>query len=140
MRADLVGNTLTTLNASQYVAFANPNAGTTSAGNYYFNPADFSVARLTALDAARQSTTFYPYGTFPRNGLRGPGQTNLDLSISKHIAITERVNMELRGDAFNVLNHTEFRSPDLTPTDATFGQISTTYDPRILQVAVHFQF
>jgi len=62
------------------------------------------------------------------------------LSISKHFLITERMDLELRGDAFNVLNHTEFQSPDLIPTDANFGQISTTYDPRILQLALHLQF
>lgn len=143
VRADIVGNTITTLNPSQFQSFTNPNAGsggTLSTGNYYFNPANFDVTRLTALNHARQSTTFYPYGTFPRNGLRGPGQTNLDLSVSKHFLITERMDLELRGDAFNVFNHTEFQSPDLTPTDATFGQISTTYDPRILQLALHLQF
>jgi hypothetical protein len=140
IRADLVGNTVAVLNPSQYMVLTNPNAGTASAGNYWFNPANFDVTRLTALNDAGQPTTFYPYGTFPRNGLRGPGQTNLDLSMSKHFALTEKLNMELRGDAFNVLNHTQFRSPDLTPTDSTFGQISTTYDPRILQLALHFQF
>ncbi len=140
IRADLVGTSVAYLNPSQFQQFTNPNAGTTAAGNYYFNPANFDITRLTDLYDARQATTFYPYGTFPRNGMRGPGQTNLDLSISKHFAIWERVNVELRGDAFNVLNHTEFQSPDLTPTDATFGQISTTFDPRILQVALHLQF
>lgn len=140
VRADLVGNGVGILNPSQFQQFTNPNAGTSASGNYYFNPANFDITRVTALDTAGQSTTFYPYGTFPRNGMRGPGFTNLDLSISKHFAITERMNLELRGDAFNVLNHTEFQSPDVIPTDATFGQISTTYDPRILQLALHLQF
>jgi hypothetical protein len=141
VHADLVGNNVITLDPSQLQTLSNPNAGgTVSSGNYYFNPANFSIARLTALDTSGMSTNFYPYGTFPRNGLRGPGQTNLDLSISKHFPITERVNLELRGDAFNILNHTQFQSPDLIPTDATFGQISTTYDPRILQLALHLAF
>ena len=85
---------------------------------------------------------FTPTEHFPRNGLRGPGQTNLDLSISKHFLIRERYDLELRGDAFNVLNHTEFQNPDTTYTitSSTFGQISTTYDPRILQLALHLRF
>ena len=140
VRADLVGNSVGTLNPSSYQQFANPNnSNSVSSGNYYFNPANFSNARLTAIDGV-STTSFYPYGTFPRNGLRGPGQTNLDLTISKHFMIREGMDLELRGDAFNVLNHTEFRNPDTTISDSTFGQISTTYDPRILQLALHLQF
>ena len=102
------------------------------AGNYYFDPTLFSAPAATP--------GVYTYGTFPRNGLRGPSRTNLDLTISKHFIIREGFEVELRGDAFNIVNHTEFQSPDLTLTDATFGAVSTTYDPRILQLALHLQF
>ena len=141
VRADLVGNGVRTLNPSAYQTFYNPNAGSTSAGNYWFNPADFSNARALSLDGVA-TTNSYPYGTFPRNGLRGPGQTNLDFSISKHFRIREGMDLELRGDAFNIFNHTEFQNPDTTYTitSITFGQISTTYDPRILQLALHLRF
>lgn len=139
-RADLVGNTVGILNPKNNQQLSNPNnSGSVSTGNYWFDPANFSAARLTALDGV-SSTTYYPYGTFPRNGLRGPGQTNLDLSISKHFKFSERWDLELRGDAFNIANHTQFRNPDLTITDNTFGQISDTYDPRILQLALHLRF
>ncbi len=143
VHADLVGSGVATLNPKTYQTFTNPNSSNSvSSGNYWFNPASLSVDRINNLDNNGQITNFYPYGTFPRNGLRGPGQTNLDLSISKHFAITERVNLELRGDAFNVLNHTEFQNPDTTYTitSPTFGQISTTYPARILQLALHLRF
>jgi hypothetical protein len=141
VRADLAGNTVPTLNPSVYQTFTNPNSGTTNSGNYWFDPANFSNARALALDGTAV-TSSYPYGTFPRNALRGPGQTNLDLSISKHFKIREGIDLELRGDAFNVFNHTEFRNPDTAFTigSDTFGQISTTYDPRILQLALHLRF
>jgi len=140
VRADLVGTTVPILNPRTYQELSNPNAQTTSSGNYYFNPASFSNARALDLDGSGAVTSFYPYGTFPRNGIRGPGQTNLDLSISKHFKIREEMDLELRGDAFNVLNHTEFQNPDTTITDTTFGQISRAYDPRILQLALHLRF
>ncbi len=145
--ADLAGTNVQLLNPSKPQQLANPNnSNSTSVGNYWFNPANFSVARLNALDSLTSNgdpsgiTSFYPYGTFPRNGIRGPGQVNLDLSISKHFIIREGMDLELRGDAFNILNHTEFQNPDTIITDQTFGQISTTYDPRILQLALHLRF
>ncbi len=139
VRADLVGGEVGVLNPRTYQQFSNPNSGSAGPGNYWFNPANFSNARAIALDG-EASTTFYPYGTFPRNGLRGPGRTNLDLSIAKHFKINERFDLELHGDAFNVFNHAEFSNPDTTVTDSTFGQISNTADPRILQLALHLRF
>ena len=140
VRADYIGNATATLNPSTYQTFTNPSSSSTSGGNYYFNPNNFSISRLTAANTAGVGLTSFPYGTFPRNGLRGPGQTNLDLTISKHFFLTEKINVELRGDAFNVLNHAEFSNPDTTPGSQTFGQISNTADPRILQLALHLQF
>ncbi len=141
VRADLVGNTIPILKPSSFQVLANPNnSNSSSGGNYWFNPANFSNARAIALDDAGAITSSYPYGTLPRNTMRGPGQTNLDFSISKHFRIREGMDLELRGDAFNVFNHTEFQNPDTTITDSTFGQISTTYDPRILQLALHLRF
>ncbi len=141
VRADLTTGTVATLSPKNAQVLSNPNnSGSTSYGNYLFNPASLSNARLTNLDNNGGTTNFFPYGTFPRNGLRGPRQTNLDLSISKHFIIREGMDLELRGDAFNVLNHAEFQNPDTTITDSTFGQVSTTYDPRILQLALHLRF
>ncbi len=77
----------------------NPSSGTVSGGNFWFDPSDFSIARLKAANTPGGALTNYPYGTFPRNGLRGPGNINLDLSISKHFFVTEKANIELRGDA-----------------------------------------
>ncbi len=145
VRADLVGNMVTILNPKDFPTLTNPNSGTSAAGNYYFNPANFDVSNLLSLNAIAKSDAsmlpYYTYGTFPRNGLRGPGQTNLDLTIAKHFRVGERYDVELRGDAFDVLNHAEFANPDVTPTDSTFGQISNTIvQGRILQLALHLSF
>ena len=47
---------------------------------------------------------------------------------------------ELRADFFNVLNHTQFDNPNLTITSPLFGQISSTGDPRIIQLAFRLTF
>jgi hypothetical protein len=40
-----------------------------------------------------------------RNAFRGPNHWNLDLGVYKSFAVTERVNLQLRGEAFNLFNH-----------------------------------
>ena len=83
------------------------------------------------------------YGTAPRNVLRGPGRTNLDLSLAKMTPLyRERITLELRVDAFNILNHTQFENLDNNAQDigSTFGQVVSAYDPRILQLAAHIRF
>jgi hypothetical protein len=48
--------------------------------------------------------------------------------------------VELRFEFFNILNHPSFQNPDNYLTDSTFGQISGTYGPRILQFALKYKF
>jgi hypothetical protein len=111
-------------------------------GNFYFNPAAFQPVP----DVLNFSD---PYGTTPRDFFRGPGRTNLDLALAKTTAISERVNLELRLEAFNVLNHTEFANPDTDLTSATFGQITSNtlgtgvtalQTQRIVQIAGRLTF
>jgi hypothetical protein len=141
VRADLVGSSVETLNPNATPTFYNPTAGASGTGNYYFNPANFSIARLLTLNnVAGDSLPYTTYGSLPRNAFRGPGRVNTDISIAKHFTIREGIVLELKGDAFNLFNHTEFQNPDTSISDGTFGQISTTYDPRILQLALHLRF
>ena len=105
-------------------------------GNLYFNPAAF----LPVPDVPGSG-----YGTTARDFFRGPGRTNLDLALAKTTAITERVNVEFRVEAFNVFNHTEFANPDTNILDGTFGQITSTtigtlQTQRILQLAARLTF
>jgi Carboxypeptidase regulatory-like domain/TonB dependent receptor len=53
------------------------------------------------------------YGTLGRNVLSGPPYKQWDLAIYKNTAITERVNLQLRADFFNLLNHPNFANPEL---------------------------
>jgi Carboxypeptidase regulatory-like domain/TonB-dependent Receptor Plug Domain/TonB dependent receptor len=139
VRADLVGSSVGILNPATYQTIAG------NSGNYWFNPGNFSNARLLQLDQIAQTNAaqlpYFTYGSFPRNGMRGPGSTNLDIAFAKHFRLKEgKIDLELRGDAFNVFNHTQFANPDTNINDATFGQISNTADPRILQIALHLKY
>jgi hypothetical protein len=118
---------LVNANLTGPVQYLNPKTN----GLQFFNPASFSNVITTG------------YGTAPRNVLRGPGRTNLDLSLAKTTPLyRERITLELRLDAFNLFNHTEFQNLDNNAQDigSTFGQVTSAYDPRILQVGVHIRF
>ena len=98
----------------------------------FFNPASFVAAPGNVITGS--------YGTAGRNAFRGPGRTNLDLSLAKATPLTERVSLRLSVDAFNIFNHTQFRSLDTNVADATLGQVLSTYAPRELQLAAHIAF
>jgi len=110
-----------------------------TAGYFYFDPTKFNTTYPTNAQAVANAS-LRTYGTLPRNFFRGPGRTNVDLSFAKHTQLFEDLNMELRADFFNLFNHTEFGDPDTSITSSTFGQITTTYKPRIIQLAVKFKF
>jgi outer membrane receptor protein involved in Fe transport len=95
------------------------------------------------------------YGTLGRNSLRGPGYVNFDLAFSKTTAISERVNIEFRAEFFNLFNHANFLNPGVVNegdgvtfnaatgnniNSSQFGQITSTYDPRIIQLALRLSF
>jgi hypothetical protein len=52
------------------------------------------------------------FGDARRNSLIGPGYSNVDLSLAKEFSITERLKVEIRGDAYNAFNHVNYGNPD----------------------------
>ena len=86
-------------------------------------------------------------GNLQLTPVSGPGLWNLDMGFIKRTPITETVNIEFRMEAFNIFNKTNFfiSSAQLNqninnPTTQPFGQITQTYDPRILQFALKLNF
>ena len=95
-------------------------------------------------------------GNTGRNFLRNPGHWNIDMSLFKHFAITERASFEFRAEAFNIFNHTEWGplggdqggaagSAGFSSSTGSFGtsnflQTGTTYSPRMLQLGAKFIF
>jgi len=52
------------------------------------------------------------FGDIRRNTLVGPGYSDVDLSLAKEFSITERLKLEIRGDAYNAFNHVNYANPD----------------------------
>lgn len=136
VRANLVGSGVT---------MYDPRTGQSingNSGNYWFNPGNFTQTGLLEDDSVYiDNPSARTYGTLGRNAFRGPGRVNLDLALTKDTPLWgERVKSQLRIEAFNALNHAEFYDPNTTITSSLFGQITDTYDPRILQVALRLEF
>jgi len=51
------------------------------------------------------------YGNLGRNTITGPGYDEIDASIAKVFKPSERINVQLRGEFFNLLNHANFYEP-----------------------------
>ena len=80
-------------------------------------------------------------GNARRGTIIGPGFNREDLGIFRNFRIFRESVFQLRGEAFNVLNHTNFGPPAVTATTAsTFGTITSAREARILQVAGKLSF
>jgi hypothetical protein len=95
------------------------------------------------------TTAFAPvttasFGTASRNSLRGPGDSDLDLGVSRLFPITERVHFELRGEAFNTTNTPNFAVPANNVSSSNFGEITSTFgsaaDSRVLRITGKLTF
>ena len=64
------------------------------------------------------------FGSVGRNAISGPSFFNLDASLFKIFHLTERFNLEVRGEAFGVTNSPQFNNPNTTLGNATFGFIT----------------
>jgi hypothetical protein len=106
-----------------------PNGAT---GNFWFDPTVFNTT---------YSTAAFTYGTYPRNYLRGPHRTNLDFAVAKKTSLVgERLNLEFRAEFFNIFNNAQFEMPTLNIADPSFGQITSTYFARVIQLAARLNF
>ena len=73
----------------------------------------------------------------------GPTFKNMDLSLTKKFALTERISLQLRLEAFNALNGMNWSTPHLTVTASDFGKTNTQfsgYYGRQIQYSVRLQF
>ena len=78
------------------------------------------------------------FGDANRRFFHGPGIVNTDIGASKRIPITETMAIDLRGEFFNIFNHTQFNNPDGNFSSSLFGVVTSARDPRIGQVSARF--
>jgi hypothetical protein len=81
-------------------------------------------------------------GNSSRGAINGPPTKRFDFSLFKNFRIGEgSKQLQLRAEAFNIFNHTNFRTiASANVTSTVFGQISAVRDPRTIQLGAKFIF
>jgi hypothetical protein len=100
-------------------------------GGQAFDTSLFSVPTLGTLGNARRRF-FY-----------GPGEANTDVAVAKSTTLHDGTSMELRVEAFNLFNHSQFFGANAVNgniSSSNFGEIQTASAPRLMQVAARIRF
>jgi hypothetical protein len=128
------------------------NGSTTSPGDYVYFGAPITFNNRNANSSAIDTSVFdvkaadqfqFHVRTFPTtiSSLRLDGINEWSPSVSKRLRFTERMTLQLRMEAYNVLNHPVFGPPNTTATNVAFGTITTQANkPRIIQLGARFVF
>jgi hypothetical protein len=94
----------------------------------WFNTAAFAVAPQFAI------------GTASRNPVRGPSYRDVDLALMRRVHVGSHQAIEVRAEIFNLLNTVNLGTPNAVLGAANFGTITTTFDPRVVQLALKMVF
>jgi hypothetical protein len=114
-----------------YTKRYNPAAGQ----NQWFDTSQFSAPTPAWLGGPNQG-----FGSSGKDAIVGPGRVNFSTSLYKSFAMTERAHVELRFESFNTFNHFQGNGVDVKLGDSQFGQITSVWDPRVLELGGKFVF
>jgi hypothetical protein len=106
---------------------SDPNQGSHTADQWV------SRSAFQRLDPVTQAGQF---GNEGRNGVRGPGISNIDLSLLKSFTVSERTRLQFRAECFNVANHANFGLPDNDIASPNFGHVLEAGAPRLMQFGI----
>jgi hypothetical protein len=101
----------------------------------YLNRAAFAPVPIIAASGA----TARP-GNVGNGAVRLPGIWNFDFSAGKNFSLTESLRLQIRGDMFNALNHTNFSSVTTDINSANFGRFTNTMGARAIQLNARLSF
>ncbi len=103
--------------------------------------------RANLADPNAVSPNVARFGTCGIGVLRAPGLINVDMGVFRRIQINERVNVQVRGEAFNVSNTPHFAAPNADISSSNFGLIGATQntgregnDQRFFRIGVRIGF
>jgi hypothetical protein len=112
-----------------------PNEDAPHTQQQYFNTGCFQQNPATTTTVVSNVI-----GNAGRGIIEGPPTYRVDFTMTKNIRFGENMRIQLRGEAFNVFNHTNFRTINTNVTQAAYGQVTAVRDPRIIQLGAKFNF
>ena len=109
-------------------------------------PSGASIGYIQYLNLAAfalPATSGSPFGNLPRNAFRNPAFYQSDLALNKRFSTPiEGLKVEFRSEFYNILNHTNLYLPGTVggtigaANTTTGGQITSTFEPRVIQFAL----
>jgi hypothetical protein len=111
LRPDVTGPVVT--------GFTPGSNGSATSVDYIQNPSVF-------INQGTTPGTVLGFGNLGRNVIIGPGLLSTDFSVTKNVRLlsSERLNLEIRAEAFDLFNRTNFTQPVSTVGSGTFGLIT----------------
>jgi len=103
-------------------------------------PADQRTTARFFDTAAFATAPQFTIGNSSRNPVRGPGYRAGDVMLGKTFAMTERLRMEFRAEAFNLTNTPPLGPPNGSFGTTAFGTITTALDPRVFEFVLKLHF
>jgi hypothetical protein len=117
----------------------NPNQNAPHTAEQWFNTSCFQL-NPPVTGAGSTGLQNVP-GTAGRGVIEGPGTTRFDFTLTRNLRFRESLRLQLRVEAYNIFNHTNFRNfTSLNVTSTAFGQIGQVRDPRTMQLGAKIQF
>ena len=104
-------------------------------GCTYLNAAGFARVPVSPITNA----TLRP-GTYMLDMARGPSSTNVHMTLARNFTVSRGMRMQVRAEAFNVLNMKNFNDPELRINNSEFGRISGASGSRRFQFSSRFTF
>jgi len=80
------------------------------------------------------------FGNVGRNSVLQPGAKNIDAAVVRRVKVLEGQSVEIRAEAFNILNHPNFGPAGTNISSGTFGKITTSGSPRICEFVLKYVF
>jgi hypothetical protein len=123
----------------------------TPQGVFWINPSLLNVS-VNAATGLASGATLQPglfahpgpgqLGSLGRGVFKSPRFFQTDFSVLKRTKILERTNLEFRAEFFNFFNNVNFSGAagDINFESTQFGRITTTFDARIIQLAMRFNW
>ena len=90
----------------------------------------FNTAAFTPTPAGQ-----FRGGNAPVQNILGPGYGVWNLTVAKNVRLYERAQLQLRAEAYNAFNHTNFNNISTVLGSTNYGQVTSTGEPRTMQLS-----